>query len=297
MLISLYKKFVYKLNCRIQEVKRRHYRKTLRKDILNYYLANPTADEEINNALIYLKNHNIENPLIPTSCVLNFNQKVTCSHDSVLNIPYVVHQRKKLYFPQKETNKALKRHYLALQEEQSDKSPHRYVTPEFSVATGDVLYDIGSAEGVFVLDNIEKVRHAVLFEANEQWLNVLQATFAPWKDKVTIVPKYVSDTNDDKNITIDMFIKEYGEHLAPDFVKIDVEGAEMKVLEGMRETIANKSFKMAITTYHYYDDHSKISAFLTEKGFTQESSKGVTLVGLDEHRAPYFKKALIRASL
>ena len=296
MFIKLYHKVRYKIKCTFRGYNAKKLREQSRQEILSYYRQHPSKDEEIAKAIDYLKHNRLTNILIPDTAAYKKSQKVQYGMDSQLGIPYVLHQDKRMYFIPKQTIKTLKNHYLSLIEEQSENSPHLYTTPGFSVCEGDVLYDVGSAEGIFALSNIEKARHVVLFEADEAWLKVLQATFAPWKDKVTIVPKYVSDVNDEKNITIDSFIEEYGDNFYPDFIKADIEGAEMSMLKGMENCIARKEFKIAITTYHKQDDYQEISSYLAQKGFVQEASKGVTLLGIDERKPPFFRKALIRAS-
>jgi hypothetical protein len=285
----------YRIKCTFKNLKRSNRLKRLRKKILSYYSESLPEDEEIIEAVEYLKGHPLKNKLIPCSGPLSLRKEVKCGTDPHTGLPYVIHQDKKLYFVKKPTKKALKRHYLSLLEEQSQVSPHAYVTDGFDIKEGDVLYDIGSAEGIFALSNIEKVSHVVLFEGDESWINVLQSTFEPWKEKVTIVPKYVSDINSDQYITIDTFIEEYGERFSPDFIKIDVEGAEMNVLKGMVDCIRKKKFKIAVTTYHKQDDYADISSFLSEYNFIRKPSKGVSLITLDRCNAPYFRKVLIRA--
>jgi hypothetical protein len=294
-MFSGFHKLGYKIKCAYKDVVRSNRLKRLRRDILSYYSTYVSEDEEIIEVVEYLKDHPLKNKLFPCSGPFNPRKKVKCGMNPHTGLPYVIHQDKKLYFIKKPTNKALKNHYLSLLEEQSQGSPHVYVTDDFDIKEGDVLYDIGSAEGIFALSNIEKVSRVVLFEGDESWINVLQSTFEPWKEKVTIVPKYVSDINSDQYITIDAFIEEYGDQFSPDFIKIDVEGAEMNVLKGMVNCISKKKFKMAVTTYHYQDDYANISSFLSEHKVVQKPSKGVTLIGLDKCKAPYFRKALIRA--
>jgi hypothetical protein len=252
-------------------------------------------DKEIIEVVGYLKEHPLKNRLMPCSGALNYREKVACGTDPHTGLPYVMHRDKKLYFVKKPTRKSLTSFYLGLLQEQRPDSPHAYVTDDFDIKEGDVLYDIGSAEGIFALSNIEKVSHVVLFEGDKAWIDALQLTFEPWKEKVTIVPKYVSDVNDDQCITIDAFIEEYGDRLSPDFIKIDVEGAEVNVLSGMTGCIRRKKLKIAATTYHHQDDYANVSSFLARHNFVQKPSKGVTLIRLGKYEAPYFRKALIRA--
>ena len=55
----------------------------------------------------------------------------------------------------------------------------------------------------------------------------LNATFAPWKDKLVIVQKYLYDTTDEMNITLDNFFADYS-----NFLKLDVEWYEERLLLG-----------------------------------------------------------------
>ena len=75
---------------------------------------------------------------------------------------------------------------------------------------GETLLDIGAAEAVFTLDTIDYIDRAYLFECDEAWIEALEATFAPWNDKIMIVRKYVSDVDDDNNITLDTFFQDEG---------------------------------------------------------------------------------------
>ncbi len=296
---QLLKKLQYKIKSTIKDHQIKKRLELLRKDILEYYRDRAITDEEIKTILNYLKNHPLENLLKPDHRPHKkyLKKEARFIFDPVYGMPYVDHEGKKLYFPQKITLKTQKKMYLDLVEEQLPDSPHCYVTPDFSVNEGDVLFDVGSAEANFALSNIEKASRVVLFEASETWIKPLKATFAPWKDKITIVPKYVSNFNNSSTITIDAFVKEYGSRFIPDFVKMDVEGAEMDVLNGMKECLVEHKPKLAVTTYHKKNDFEEISYFLSNLGFNIRASTGVTLINEDGLSVPYFRKALIRASV
>lgn len=64
--------------------------------------------------------------------------------------------------------------------------------------------------------------------------------------------KVVSNENTDcvavEQVSLDRFIKT--QSLIPDFVKMDVEGAEMDVLNGMKEFIKSNKPKLAVSVYH-----------------------------------------------
>lgn len=125
--------------------------------------------------------------------------------DSENYLLFVMHHGKKLYFGRDMVD-YVSSIYKGLLIEQDRRSAHRYVD-SYSELADKVLLDIGAAEAIFTLDTIEYVKHAFLFECDEKWLEALTATFAPWKDKVTIVRKYVSDVDDENNVSLDTFLK------------------------------------------------------------------------------------------
>ena len=57
-----------------------------------------------------------------------------------------------------------------------------------------------------------------------------------------------------KTITIDDYIKEKAIDDKVTFIKMDIEGAEMKALEGAQKTISRDKPKLAISVYHSADD-------------------------------------------
>ena len=61
----------------------------------------------------------------------------------------------------------------------------------------------------------------------------MEATFAPYKEKITIVRKYVSDVDEEDNITLDTFFRDEGKFIDNLFLKMDIEdmrGKHWKVL-------------------------------------------------------------------
>ena len=77
--------------------------------------------------------------------------------------------------------------YNLLSKEQDVRSAHRYLDGAFTFEKGEILVDAGVAEGNFALDVVEKASKLILFEADREWIEPLQATFAPWKEKIVIV--------------------------------------------------------------------------------------------------------------
>ena len=181
--------------------------------------------------------------------------------DAENSLPFVMHHGKRLYFRRDMINN-VSDIYKALLIEQDERSAHCYVD-SYSELKNKVLLDIGAAEAIFALDTIEYVNHAYLFECDEKWLEALSATFAPWKDKITIVRKYVSDINDEDNVTLDtLFADKSIENL---FLKMDIEGYERRALEGAKKLLQKgKNISGAVCIYHLHDDKEVIQSLLND---------------------------------
>lgn len=183
--------------------------------------------------------------------------------DKENDLPYVFHDGKKLYF-KRDMLASTEAAYRGLLIEQDKRSAHRYVD-SYEELKGKTLLDIGAAEAIFTLDTIEYIDHAYLFESDETWIEALEATFAPWKDKITIVRKYVSDVDDDNNITLDVFFQ--NERISIDnlFLKMDIEGYERKALKGAAHILSHgEPVSGSVCIYHLPDDPSVIENLLQE---------------------------------
>jgi hypothetical protein len=125
------------------------------------------------------------------------------------------------------------------------------------------------------------------------WIEALEATFAPYKDKVVIVNKYVTDYNGDDCITLDSFIG--SEEI--DFIKADIGGAEPNMLAGAKNILLNnRPVKMDLCTYHYYSDADVLRKILIAHNFKTTFSKGYMIFIYDKYpHPPYLRHALIRA--
>ena len=160
--------------------------------------------------------------------------------------------------------------YRGLLIEQDQRSAHRYVD-SYEELKGKTLLDIGAAEGIFTLDTIDYIDHAYLFECDENWIEALEATFAPWKDKITIVRKYVSDVDDDSNITLDTFFQSKVRSIDNLFFKMDIEGYERKALKGAAHILGHgQLIGGSVCIYHLHDDKKVIESEL--KNFNLKTS-------------------------
>lgn len=268
--------------------------KKLPRSIFDYYKKHPEdLSPEIESILNYLKNNPIA--VFPYSFQDQYHPDVVkVFYDKTKGLRYVLMDGKKLYFKKRWSTKRIKKAYSILLKEQDIQSPHRYLNEQFQFNEGDVLVDAGTAEGNFALSLVEKASRLFLFEPDKEWIEPLQATFAPWKEKVTIINKFVADTANSKQITLDNIISPIETEI---FLKADVEGAELKLLKGATKLLSQqKPFKIAICTYHREQDEKEISKFLAKYNFKISFSEGYMLPIFDKKmRSPFFRRGLIRA--
>jgi hypothetical protein len=217
-------------------------------------------------------------------------------YDDTNGLSYVLQDNKRLYFPEDMGSDSIQNYFYLIQfVEQHTESPHCYLTSEFDVSENDIVCDCGAAEGNFSLSIVEKVRHIYIFEPDERWMQPLTATFAPWKEIVTIVPKYLSNLSDESTVTLDEY---FADKTPPSFCKIDVEGFEEKVLSGAKTLLQSGELqKIVVCTYHYAGDEQKLGEFLHSYNFRTIPSQGYMLFSeYDKLRPPYFRRGLLRCT-
>ncbi|GAB6393557.1 MAG: FkbM family methyltransferase [Treponematales bacterium] len=221
------------------------------------------------------------------------NYPVQVFRDESCTMKYVMHQNKKMYFPASWSEDYIKGYYTQISMEQDEKSPHHYLTDTFNVGEGDVVADIGAAEGVFALTVIEKASKVYLFECDSIWQDALKKTFTPWIEKVEFINKYIGEFTDDTHASVDDFF--VGKRI--DFIKADIEGSEIDLLRGAIKTLTLKSpLKMLLCAYHRKDDAAIMESMLKSYGFQTEWTKGYMLFFQDEHfAAPYLRRGVMRA--
>ncbi len=269
--------------------------KHLPKSILKYYSNLPEPpSEEIATVLNYLKNNPIA--VFPYEFQDEYiAEDISVFDDKEKGLKYVLMDGKRLYFKKRWGNKKIQNLYNLLSKEQDIRSPHRYLTKQFEFNDGEILIDVGAAEGNFALSVVEKASRIVMFEADKEWIEPLNATFEPWKEKVEIVNKFVSNISDASNTKLDDYLLiQKGSGM---FLKIDVEGAESRLLSGCKQILSEqKPLKVAICTYHKQNDEKEFTSLLKLNGFKTSHSDGYMLFFYDKQMtAPYFRRGLIRA--
>jgi len=275
-------------------IRKKIVNKRLRSSVLNYYstLSEPLSDE-IKKVLEYLKNRPVV--MFPDYFQDEYiEDSVEVHRDKELGLRYVLCDGKRLYFKKRWSEKRIQRAFNELIKEQDSRCPHCYESSSFKFESGDVLVDVGAAEGNFALSVAEKASRIILFESNKEWLEPLRATFSPWKDKVVIVNKFVGDVTDSRSTTLDDYFKS-GEKVS--FLKVDIEGAESRFLNGCKRILREvHPLKAAICTYHKPQDEQEFTLLLDQYGFETSHSDGFVLLNTDRKiKAPFLRRGLVRA--
>lgn len=292
--MNLFSKLQYKVKSRINTYKSRKLAGKRKAIILDYFRSNEPEEPAFKSAVAYLKNHSLS--VFPDSFTDKYNFKdVEVFKDQSKGLLWVNHEGHRLYFKRSYNVTTVKLLYNGLLAEQDFQSPHRYTAEGFELNHDDVLLDVGSAEGIFTLSNIAVLKRAYLFEREPEWLEALEATFEPWKNKIEIISKFVSDIDNAENICIDTFLE--GKLDIPNMVKIDVEGAEDRVLRGMEQTIKQHHPDIALCTYHKQNDFDKFNAYLSERNYNTGTTKGLMFFLSEEETLspPFFRRGLLRA--
>ncbi len=278
----------------ISSYKKRKRLYHLEKDIIAYFSDNEKKHpDEFIQAANYIKQNGLH--VFPYGFKDKYlAENIEVFKDKKIGLNYIIYEGKKLYYRKGGKISRAQKYFNGLYIEQDLESPHRYLTNNFKVSDGDIVVDIGAAEGNFALSVVESAKEIYLFETSKRWIKALEATFAPWKEKVHIIQKFVTNKNDEQNTTIDSLYEKIGKI---DFIKMDVEGAEADVIEGCKELLDNqKDLKIAICTYHKQDDEKIFSNQFSDLGFNI-SKPDHHMIFHDDHeiKPPYFRKGLIRA--
>ena len=178
-----------------------------------------------------------------------------------------------------------------------------YGTGQHFVRPGDVVLDCGANIGVFVRAALDAgAKTVVAIEPAPENIECLRRNFKSdiESGRVIVYPKGVWDKDDfltlhvdDHNSAADSFVinpkgsHESGEKLpittidklvaelnlpSVDFIKMDIEGAEVKALNGGRQTIAKYHPRMGLSVYHEPDHPVEVPKAAKEawSGYTIE---------------------------
>lgn len=267
---------------RIKEFVDKPYWEKLVMDVLPGYIYEKIQccmDHTINPLILQERYKDSENPEIME--ILEYTKKNKClsmlnydfpdiksadiqaSFDDNAQMYYVQQKNGRMYFPKYWPKDRVERYYYEICiVEQSANSPHSYCMDGYQVKFGDYVADIGAAEGCFTLTNMDKIKKAYLVECDGIWLEALAYTFRPYKDRVEFIDKYLSDYDDANHVTLDTL----GKTRDLDFIKMDIEGAEITALKGGEHILRNRKATWAVCVYHRKTDYGRICDCLLHTG-------------------------------
>lgn len=264
-----------------------------------YFKTKPEESQSYLDELQYLQSTNCCD-MFPYSQIKTISD-IVAGIDKYYHLPYVLHNGKKLFFPEFwNLNEVSKKYRYYIERENllggkyTSKAPHQYQTESFKIESDDIFLDIGCAEGLIALDCVDTAQKVYLFEADPIWEKPLKATFAPYKDKVQIIHKWVGDNDSAISTTLNTSVQENkGKKF---FIKMDIEGVEELVVTGNAEFFKNNSIKIACCTYHKKEHFNNLSKLFNDWGYSISASDGYMLCFMDENfTPPYFRKGIIRA--
>ncbi|MBR4151677.1 MAG: hypothetical protein IKT98_01815 [Selenomonadaceae bacterium] len=255
-------------------------------------------DPAIQETLEYWKTHELS----------VFNQHVQMGtgdrvfFDSECDLPYVYFKTvdgdyRKMYYPRNYqfSLRNGEKFVRNLMTEQLPTSPHLYIKDDHKICAGDIVIDAGVCEGNFALRYIDLCSKMYLFEADSKWIEPLNQTFKDYRDKVEIIPRFVSNVTGGENITIDDALPNLrGEKI---FIKMDIEGAEPLALRGAKRILTNNFVKASICSYHKEYDLIKIKSIMQSYGYKTSTSNGWMVFIWDPHiwDTADFRKGIVYA--
>lgn len=162
--------------------------------------------------------------------------------------------------------------------EQSPGSPHLYTKQNHDIKDGDCIIDAGVCEGNFALKYIDMASHIYLFEMDPAWWKPLHYTFRNYENKITLITRAISDKTSGNTCKIDDIVPDH----QVDFLKMDIEGAEVAAVCGAKQVFDRNNLRCSICAYHKNGDEKKIRQKLEEYGYRTTVSDGYMLFLLSD---------------
>jgi predicted RNA methylase len=194
--------------------------------------------------------------------------------------PYILFEGKKMYYPQSFSfvNCDGKQYVYNVLREQGEKSPHLYVRNNDEIKEDSVIVDAGVCEGNFALRYVDKAKKIYLIESDPQWIKALKMTFSDYQDKVVICNKFLTRYESENTTTLDELVQE-----DIDFLKMDIEGAEIDAILGGKNILRKSNARCAICSYHKKNDEENIRYLLETYGYQTSTSEGYMFFPYDEN--------------
>lgn len=218
--------------------------------------------------------------------------------------------KRPLYWPQALGEKDL---YRVIGECFDEGNWHFYEIPETRVGEGEMVLDCGAAEGIFGLRVLERAGRVTLFEPAETFVKSMGKTFAG-SDKVEIVPMAIGaqeadvwfedrsiysriseDANAGRKVhvtTLDAWASKAGRRV--DYIKADVEGYELDLLQGAVGILKRDKPKLALTVYHPENNWREIDRYI--RSLVPEYSSSVKGLNVKKGVRPIMLHAWVNAA-
>ncbi len=194
--------------------------------------------------------------------------------------PYIMYGEKKFYYPDSyRFFQRDKKEYLIELPEQKEHSPHLYIKDENIIYPGAVLVDAGACEGNFAIRFVDRLSKLYLIESDPEWVKCLKRTFLPYKDKTIICEKALARYDSADTVTLDSLLD--GQKI--DFLKMDIEGAEIDALLGAKKILSKNNVNCSICSYHKMGDEENIRLILEALGYRTSVSEGYMFFWFDEN--------------
>lgn len=194
---------------------------------------------------------------------------------------------------------------------------HRYHRSGTLVEKGDVCIDCGACEGFFALHALDLgAGQVICLEPFQRMADCLRATLASGlaAGRVTILEAALGAVNGEASfaadptdffagklgdggdtsrsvtlLTLSQVCRQLGLERV-DFIKMDIEGAELQALDGALPILQRDHPKLAITTYHRAFDFAALKTLLVSAGYDHIEPAGIT-----DHFGEIFRPVMLHA--
>ena len=282
-------------NPRLEKEIRHYLRKRrearLRREILRYH--EHSGDREIREVLDFLRYHPVG--LIPYPFREEILVRPVAVNRGDDGVPYVLHGGRPVYFPRDWTDEKVKAQYLwSAMEQESPRSPHRYLPLELDLVAPGTAVLVGASHGLFALDVLDRADRLCLVDSDPKWIDPLERTFRGQLGRVQVLNRLLSDCDGLSTSRLDSIFSGREEEIG--YIQMDVEGMEREVLRGARAILSRPGkLGLSVCCYHAQEDEQEIGSLLRGYGFEVRTSPGYMICDLGEWKPPYLRRGVIHA--